>query len=72
MSREEGGRIADDFRSIAARLRELSGQSRQLATRPDCRACDDRGWIWSSRHLDWSRCPHCGMSQHSPKPSPRR
>jgi predicted Zn-ribbon and HTH transcriptional regulator len=73
MSQENRGcRIADDFPSIAARLRELSGQSRQVVTQPQCRTCDNRGWLWSSNLLEWSRCPHCGMLRRSPKPQPRR
>jgi hypothetical protein len=67
-----GGRIADDFPAIAARLRELGGQSGQVATRPECRMCDDRGWFWSGTALDWRRCPRCGMGQHRPKPPPPR
>jgi len=36
-------RIADDFPSIAARLRELSGQSRQVTTHLECTVCDNKG-----------------------------
>jgi hypothetical protein len=68
----KGTRIADDFPSIAARLRELEGRSRQVATRIECGVCDDKGWLWSGTVLDWSRCPRCGMSLHRPKPPPRR
>ena len=68
----KGTRIADDYASIAARLRELSGRSGQAATQGECGLCDDRGWLWSGTLLDWSRCPRCGLSQHRPKPPPRR
>ena len=69
MSQEgKGTPIADDFPSIAARLRELSGQSRQVATHLECRVCGNRGWVWSGTVLDWVRCPRCGMSQYCPKP----
>ena len=68
----KGTRIADDYASIAARLRELGGQSRQVATQVECRVCDDRGWLWSSTLADWRRCLRCGLSQHRPKPPPRR
>jgi hypothetical protein len=67
-----GSRITDDFAAIAARLRELSGRSRQAAARVECTACDNRGWVWSATALDWGRCPRCGMSQYCPKPQPRR
>jgi hypothetical protein len=73
MSQEgKRSRIADDFRSIAARMRELSDESRQVATRRECSTCNDRGWLWSSSLLDWRGCTHCGMAQHFPKPPPRR
>ena len=68
----KGMRIADDYASIAARLRELGGRSGQVAARVECAVCDDRGWLWSGTILDWSRCPRCGLSQHRPKPPPRR
>jgi hypothetical protein len=68
----KGSRIADDFPSIAARLRELNTQFRQVATQLECGACDNRGWVWSATALDWRRCPHCGMSRGLPKPQPRR
>jgi hypothetical protein len=58
-------RIADDFPSIAARLRELSRQSGQVANQPKCGTCDNTGWLWSA--LDWRRCPHCDMSRCLPK-----
>jgi hypothetical protein len=73
MSQENrGGRIADDFPSIAARLRELNSQSRQVPTRLGCGTCNNWGWVWSNILLDWSRCPHCDMLQRFPKPQPRR
>ena len=65
-------RIAEDFPAIAARLRELGDQSRQVATRVECRVCDDRGWLWSGTVFDWRRCPRCGLSQPHAKPPPRR
>jgi predicted Zn-ribbon and HTH transcriptional regulator len=68
----KGISIADDYASIAARLRELGSRSGQAAMRVECGACDDRGWLWSGTVLNWSRCPRCGMSQHRPKPPPRR
>jgi len=68
----KGTRIAEDFPAIAARLRELGDQSRQVATRVECRVCDDRGWLWSGPLLDWRRCPRCGLSQPRPRPPPRR
>ena len=44
----KGTRIADDYASIAARLRELGGRSGQVVVRVECGACDDRGWLrWS-------------------------
>ena len=64
--------IVDDFPAIAARLRELGGRSGQVTVRIECGVCDDRGWLWSSTLLDWSRCPRCGLSRHQPKPPPRR
>ena len=67
----KGTRIAEDFPAIAARLRELGGQSRQVATQVECRMCGDRGWLWSGTAFDWRRCPRCGLSQPRPKP-PRR
>jgi hypothetical protein len=73
MSQEsKGGQIADDFPSIAARLRELSSRSGQVAVRVECDGCADRGWVWSASILDWRRCPHCGMSRLLPKPRPLR
>jgi hypothetical protein len=73
MSQEgRGGRIADDFAAIAARLRELGGQPGQVATRRGCRMCDDRGWLWSGTIHDWRGCPRCGNSQYHPKPPPPR
>jgi hypothetical protein len=66
------GRIADDFPSIAARLRELNSQSRQVPTRRGCGTCDNWGWVWSNTLLDWYQCPHCGMVQRFPKPQLRR
>ena len=73
MSQEgKGTPIADDFPAIAARLRELSGQSRQVATHLACAICDTKGWVWSGAALDWRRCPRCGLSQHHPKPAPPR
>ena len=69
----KGSRIADDFPSIAARLREISGQSRPLAVSTGCRMCDGRGWLWSPDILDWRRCAHCRSSERVPKPPlPRR
>ena len=68
----KGTSIADDYPAIAARLRELGGQSGQVAARVECGVCDDRGWLWSGTVLDWSRCPRCGLSQNRPKPPPRR
>ena len=65
-------RIADDFTSIAARMRELSGQSTQLVIRRRCAVCDNRGWVWSPNGLDRRRCPHCGMSDYGPEPQSRR
>ena len=67
----KGTPIEDDYPAIAARLRELEGRSRQVATRAECGVCDDRGWLWSGTLLNWSRCPRCGLSQPRPKP-PRR
>ena len=67
-----GTRIADDYPSIAARLRELNNRSRQVAARLDCGDCDNRGWVWSAYIPAWRRCPHCGMYQHCPKPQPGR
>jgi hypothetical protein len=73
MSQEnKGSRIADDFPSIAARMRDLSSQSRQVATRTVCGSCDNMGWLWFSSACDWRRCPHCGMSRSVPKPQPPR
>jgi hypothetical protein len=66
------GRIADDFPSIAARLRELNSQCGQVPARLGCGTCDNRGWVWSNILLDWSRCLHCGTVQRFPKPRPRR
>ena len=43
----KGTRIADDYAAIAARLRELGSRSTAVATQVECRACDDRGWLWS-------------------------
>ena len=68
----KGTRIAEDFPAIAARLRELGGQSRQAATQVECRACDNRGWFWYGPALDWRKCPRCGLSQLHPKPPRRR
>ena len=68
----KGTRIADDYASIAARLRELGGRSGQVAVRVASGACDDRGWLWSGPVLDWQRCPRCGLSRLHPKPPPRR
>jgi len=62
------GRIADDFPAIAARMRELGAQSRQVPAWVECDACDNRGWVWSQTTLDWRRCLHCGMPQRRPKP----
>ena len=67
----KGTPIADDYASIAARLRELNGRSGQVATRVECGVCDDRGWFWSGAALDWRRCPRCGLSRLHPKPPPR-
>lgn len=67
-----GGRIADDFPAIAARLREPGGRSGQVATRAGCRMCDGRGWLWSATIHDRRGCPRCGLSQHHPKPPPPR
>ena len=67
----KGTRIADDYASIAARLRELGGRSGQVAAQVECGMCDDRGGS-SGTVLDWQRCPRCGLSQHRPKPPPRR
>ena len=73
MSREsKGTRIADDFPAIAARLRELGGQSGQVAAQVGCGVCDNSGWVWSGIVLDWRRCPRCGMSHYYPKPPPPR
>ena len=73
MSQEsKGSRIADDFPAIAARMRELGAQPRQVAAQPKCGACGDRGWVWSGTVLDWLGCPRCGGSRHHPKPRPRR
>jgi ribosomal protein S27AE len=73
MSQEgRGSRIADDFPSIAARMRELASQPRQVAVRHECGTCENTGWVWSSTALDWRGCPRCGMSQYFPKPQPRR
>ena len=68
----KGTRIAEDFPAIAARLRELGGQSKQAATQVECRLGDDRGWFWSATVLDWRGCPRWALSQHQPKPPPRR
>ncbi len=68
----KGTRIAEDYASIAARLRELGGRSGQVTTRIECEMCDDRGWLWSGTLLEWSRCPRCGLSRLHPKPPPRR
>ena len=68
----KGTPIADDYPAIAARLRELGGPPSQAATRVERGVCDDRGWLWSGTLLEWSRCPRCGLSQHHPKPTPRR
>ena len=68
----KGTPIADDYASIAARLRELGGRSGQAATQGECGLCHDRGWLWSGTLLDWSRCPRCGLSQPRPKPPRRR
>lgn len=73
MSQEaKSGRIADDFPSIAARMREISGQSRQVAAPLECRACNGRGWLWSSDIRDWRKCAHCRSSEYMPKPLPPR
>jgi len=69
---EKASRIADDYPSIATRLRELSSQSRQAVAQLGCGACDNRGWLWSASVLDWRRCPHCDMSRCFPKPQPGR
>jgi len=72
MSQEaEHGRIADDFPSIAARLRELKRQSGELAMWAECRACGDRGWVWSASASDWRRCMHCRRADYCPKPRRR-
>ncbi len=68
----KGSRIADDFPAIAARLRGLGGRSTLVTTQVECRACDDRGWLWSGTGLDWRRCPRCGPSRPHPEPPPRR
>ena len=68
----KGTRIAEDFPAIAARLRELEGRPKQVATQVQCRVCNDRGWFWSGAALDWRRCPRCGLSQPHAKPPPRR
>ena len=68
----KGARIADDYASIAARLRELGARSGQVAARVECGVCDGKGWLWSGTVLDWRRCPRCGLSQDHPKPPPRR
>ena len=68
----KGTRIANDYASIAAPLRELGGRSGQVAARVECGVCDDRGWLWSGPLLDWRRCPRCGLSRLHPKPSTRQ
>ena len=67
----KGTRIADDYASIAARLRELSDRSGRVATRVECGVCDDRGRFWSGAALDWRRCPRRGLSRLHPMPPPR-
>src|SRR3954463_8669929 len=42
-----GSRIAGDYPSILARMRELNAQSRQVAARVECDVCGNRGWVWS-------------------------
>jgi len=64
--------IADDYSSIAARMRELNTHSKQITIYRECGACDSRGWVWSATVFDWRRCPHCGLSEYCPKPKPRR
>jgi hypothetical protein len=64
----KAGRIADDFPSIAARMRELRGQSGWPAAPLECRVCDNTGWLWSAAALDRRRCPRCGISRLTPKP----
>ena len=64
----KGSRIADDYRSIAARMRELSGQSGQVVAQLECGVCNNRGWLWFASALDWQRCPRCGISRYRPKP----
>ena len=68
----KGTRVADDFAPIAARSRESGGRSGQVAARVEWGVCDDRRWLWSGTLLDRSGCPRCGLSQHRPKPPPRR
>ena len=67
-----GGRIADDFPAIAARMRELSSHSGQVSIWSECGACDSKGWLWSLTALDWRRCPRCDLSRYHPKPGSRR
>ena len=64
--------IADDYSSIAARMRELNTQSKQVTFYRECGACDSRGWVWSATMFDWRRCPRCGLSEYLSKPRPRR
>ena len=68
----KGTPIADDYASIAVRLRELEGRPGQVVTRVECGVCDDRGWFWSGAALDWRRCPRCGLSRNHPEPPQRR
>jgi len=69
---KSGSRIADDYASIAARVRELDPQSRHITTRHECAVCNGRGWVWSTYVHDWRGCPRCGMSEYCPKPPLRR
>jgi hypothetical protein len=72
MSHEaKGGWIADDFPSIAARLRELKARSGELAVWAECRVCGDRGWVWSASSRGWRRCTHCRRAEYCPQPQPR-
>lgn len=65
-------RIADDYTSIAARMRELNTQATQWAVQRKCGICDNIGWLWSRSGFDRRRCPHCGMSEYGLESQSRR
>lgn len=56
---------ADDFASIAAALREITGDVQ-------CESCRDEGWIDQTLggewHSGWAECPDCGNPDRMPQP----